>query len=214
MLPVDFIRAGRLAICVGAGEDISFDLALVQRHNMLVHILDPTPRAKAHVEAVFEGLEQAGKVSINNSSANFYDLSNVSPNSLHFHCLGLWNENKRMRFYTPRNPAHVSHSILNLQRTSEFFEADCVTPERFCRDQGIEEVEVMKLDVEGAEYAIIDTLVRSSIRPRVLCIEFDEGYNPRDSWFFRRIKKSVKRLQAIGYDLGHVDHWNLTFVRS
>lgn len=50
-LPEFILRPGAVAYCVGAGEDISFDLALHDRE-MRVVTIDPTPRVLSHVEAV------------------------------------------------------------------------------------------------------------------------------------------------------------------
>jgi hypothetical protein len=35
----------------------------------------------------------------------------------HFCAVGVWDEDAMMKFYVPANPAHVSHSVLNLQKT-------------------------------------------------------------------------------------------------
>ncbi|HEX4392055.1 MAG TPA: hypothetical protein VH084_11015 [Mycobacterium sp.] len=48
-LPEFILRPGAVAFCVGAGEDISFDLALRDRE-MRVVTIDPTP--VSYVEAV------------------------------------------------------------------------------------------------------------------------------------------------------------------
>src|SRR3546814_9362953 len=39
--------------------------------------------------------------------------------------VGLWSEDATLRFYAPRDPTHVSHSIVNLQETESYFEARC-----------------------------------------------------------------------------------------
>ena len=41
----------------------------------------------------------------------------------HFMPVGLWSEDTVLRFFAPRDPAHVSHSVVNLQRTEDYFEA-------------------------------------------------------------------------------------------
>src|SRR3546814_18913651 len=43
----------------------------------------------------------------------------------HFMPVGLWSEDATLRFYAPRDPTHVSHSIVNLQETESYFEARC-----------------------------------------------------------------------------------------
>lgn len=98
-IPKDLAAPGTVAYCAGAGEDITFDLALVER-GCQVTTFDPTPRAIAHVEA-----------------------NAPSGNDFRFVPVGWWNEDTILRFYAPRIPQHVSHSAVNLQGTTDFFTA-------------------------------------------------------------------------------------------
>src|SRR2546423_1191975 len=88
-----------VASCAGAGEDITFDLA-VREHGRRVTTFDPTPRAIAHVATI------------------------APPNPAYrFEAVGWWDSTTELRFYAPKNAAHVSHSAVNLQRTEGFFTA-------------------------------------------------------------------------------------------
>jgi hypothetical protein len=56
IIPVDAgLTADSICYCVGAGEDISFDCALVERFHCQVRVIEPTPRAVQH----FNNLEKA-----------------------------------------------------------------------------------------------------------------------------------------------------------
>jgi FkbM family methyltransferase len=149
---------------------------------------------------------------INYETDTYYKADAAGMARLWFHPLGLWSENRTMRFYVPENPAHVSHSIVNLQRTSEYFEADCVTLRTAMQTLGHSDLSLLKLDVEGAEYEILASILASDIRPAVLCVEFDEGYRPLDNDYLSRIQAMVARVKAGGYQLTYVDGWNATFV--
>ena len=52
MVPVSAIVPDETAVCVGAGEDISFDIEL-NRRGMFVVCVDATPRAKQQVAEVW-----------------------------------------------------------------------------------------------------------------------------------------------------------------
>lgn len=117
-----------------------------------------------------------------------------------------------MRFYAPENPSHVSHSIVNLQRTADYFEADCQKLETVMRMLGHVELSLLKLDVEGAEYEILASILNGHIRPAVLCVEFDEGYHPLDDEYLPRILNMVRQVKECGYGLTYIDGWNTTFV--
>src|SRR5690348_15553010 len=113
-IPASAIRPGMTAVCVGAGEDISFDLELNKR-GLKVFTLDPTPRARKHVKQLLAEAEQGGRISINNSPTEHYQLSGFDRSRFTFVEAGVWNEDKIEKFFAPKDPRHVSHSIVNLQ---------------------------------------------------------------------------------------------------
>jgi FkbM family methyltransferase len=177
-VPKNQIHPGSIVYCAGCGEDISFDLELVARFKCQVHGFDPTPRAIAHVAQVA-------------SHEALY----------HFHPLGLWKERQTMRFFAPKDPAHVSHSILNVQGTDDFFEAGVARVSELQRELGHETLDLLKLDVEGAEYTVLETLLEDGNLPRILCVEFDEYFHPLDGDYLERIRSMISRLIERGYQL-------------
>ena len=183
-IPNDLAAPGTVAYCAGAGEDITFDLALVERGCQLT-TFDPTPRAIAHVEA------------------------NVpSGNDFRFVPVGWWNEDTILRFYAPRIPEHVSHSAVNLQGTTDFFTAPVKPVRQLMTELGDERVDIIKMDIEGAEYVVIDQLAREGPLPRALCVEFDQ---PQP---LRRTMSAVRTLRRAGYELAQIESFDCTFVRD
>lgn len=211
-VPDGFLSNHSLCYGVGAGEDISFEVELINQYGCEVHCFDPTPRAQRHVDQLHRNTINGIPTSINDTVDVCYKVDPGCLARLHFHAIGLWSQDRMMRFYAPANPAHVSHSIVNLQHTTDYFEADCRTLQTVMRTLGHSGLSMLKLDVEGAEYEILGSLVESNIRPAVLCVEFDEGYNPLDSEYLSRIVRMVSRVQACGYRLTYVDGWNATFA--
>ena len=49
LVPRDFLTANSVCYCVGVGEDITFDLGLIDRFGCEVYAFDPTPRSIAFV---------------------------------------------------------------------------------------------------------------------------------------------------------------------
>lgn len=192
IVPVDLLSPGMLCYCAGAGEDITFDLGLVREFDCRVLAIDPTPPAQRHVEAHAAGVAH-------------FSFANV----------GLWHADETCRFYAPANPRHVSHSIVNLQKTDGFFEAECLRLSSLMRRMGHERIDLLKLDIEGAEYAVLGALLEDGIRPRILCVEFDEAHHPLDDGFVARLREQVSRLRAAGYRIVALENrCNYTFVRE
>src|SRR5207249_4522890 len=121
---------------------------------------------------------------------------------------GLWSSDTTLRFYRPRNPEHVSHSVVNLQRTSEWFEAPCRSVSSLMAEFGHPSIDLLKVDIEGAEHAVIASVLEAGIRPRVVCFEVDQPVGAL------RFVRTIRRVLKAGYDLVAVDGWNFTFVRQ
>ena len=190
-IPVQSLREGSICYCIGAGEDITFDLELVKSFGAIVYCYDPTPRAVSHVESAIAGL----------SNYRFFNV-------------GIWDENRTMKFFGPQDPTHVSHSIVNLQGTDHYFEAECKTLATVLQENGHTAPDLLKLDVEGAEYRILQHLIQLHIRARILCVEFDEFHHPVDADYKSRISAAVSDLCAFGYVLIKTEASNYTFIRS
>jgi len=211
-LPARVFESKGTAICVGAGEDISFDVEL-NKQGFTVYTVDPTPRAKEHVTKVLEAAAGGPPVAINHSADEVYDLRGFDAERFTFVEMGVWNENAPMRFFGPKDPRHVSHSIVNLQRTDHWFEANCATLGSICESHKIGQIDVLKLDVEGAEYTILENILENGPLPKVVCMEFDEIRNPIDSALMKRIMGTMDRLVTAGYRFRHLENSNTLLVR-
>ncbi|BEP12756.1 hypothetical protein acdb102_10670 [Acidothermaceae bacterium B102] len=183
-VPESLLRKDVVAYCAGAGEDITFDLALLE-HGLRVTTFDPTPRAIAYVSA-------------------------VAPSSpaYRFEPVGWWDSTTELRFYAPQNAAHVSHSAVNLQGTQDFFTAPVETVHAIAQRLGDEQVHLIKMDVEGAEYRVIKSLLESGPLPDVLCVEFDQPAP------VGRTVAASRSLAGVGYELVRLEGFNATFVRA
>jgi FkbM family methyltransferase len=212
-LPTCKILPGTTAVCVGAGEDIAFDVEL-NKKGISVFTIDPTPRAKAHVGLVLAAAATGSSAPINNSQADFYELRGFDRGRFTFLDIGLWNENTSKRFFAPRDPTCVSHSIVNLQRTTNWFEAKCMTLHTICEAMSIKNIQILKLDVEGAEYAVLKNIVDTGLLPEVLCVEFDEAANPLNLRARKRIAEVIGLLKGTGYVFLHCENGNALFVRE
>ncbi len=164
-----------IIISAGAGEDISFDIELVNRFNCYIHILDPTPRALTHYNNTKLLISEGKKAPINFSKTDFYQTDIDIYNRMMFYPVGLLNKNKTVFFYEPANKDFVSHSVGNRHNTKDGFKAPCLRLDKFLKNMQINTIKAIKMDIEGAEYGIIRDMLASKIRPDYLLIEFHTG---------------------------------------
>lgn len=204
------------SICylAGAGEDISFDCALSKLFCCNVRIIDPTPRAGRHFRELERTLKEGRRFPINNSNVDFYDITASDLARLSFLPFGLADKDTELKFYMPKNPAHVSCSTVNLQKTDEYFTAQCYRLSTLMTQQGDAEIDLLKMDIEGGEYVVIKDLLASNMLPRILLIEFDEAHTPLDNDAGERIKEYIRQLVSAGMRCIAVEGCNATFIRS
>ena len=215
VLPADApLSQDSVCYSAGAGEDISFDCALVERFHCQMRLIDPTPRAIEHFNRLEQALRSGGLFPINNSRSEHYTIAWKDFRNIRLLPIGLSNKDGTLKFFLPKNPAHVSCSTVNLQKTDEYFTAECCRFSTIMKRQGDSAVDLLKMDIEGAEYAVIEDLVVSNQLPKLLLIEFDEVHSPQDASAGERIKSHIDMLLCAGMRCVAVDGSNITLVRS
>lgn len=150
------IKDGAVIYSFGLGEDTSWDEALIRR-GASVYGYDPTPRSAAYVNSRQE---------LNNGPGFFYHTAE-----------GLWTEDTTLTFTLPDNPTHVSlrageHDskqgtiLLKVNSLSNFLIAN-----------GHSKIDILKIDIEGAEYDFLEQLLEMNFFPfDQLLVEFHHRF--------------------------------------
>ena len=205
------LSTNSLVVSAGVGEDISFDLALQAATGCELLLLDPTPRAATHVAAMKEWFNEKGAFPPATNPREYErtvkDLR-VEFNRIHFKPVGLWSSAGSLRFYKQDNPAYVSQSLLADMYTSEY---TVVPVDRLKAILEGRRPELVKMDIEGAEIAVLETMLEDGILPRYLCVEFDYAIKGKDKE--QRSAAIMERLLEAGYTMLHNVALNVTFER-
>jgi FkbM family methyltransferase len=185
--PVDEVRPEWVVYSLGIGQDTTFDEAIIEQFGCSVFAYDPTPAAVEHIE-----LRRRERP----------DLMI----RLLFEPLAVWKEDGTIRLFAPRTRGWVgSYSALNLQGTNESLDVPCRRLSSLMRANGHKHIDFLKMDIEGAEYHVLDEILRDGIRVTWLAVEFDQ---PVPFW---TTQEMLRRLRQGGFMLCHVDRWNFTF---
>jgi len=172
----------------GVGDDISFDLAMIERYQAHVYAFDPTPR-----------------------SINWLQSQKL-PEPFHFFDYGLAKFDGPAKLYPNDKPdsKRNSHSIL-IRRTGETEGLDVQFHRlKTVMDKlGHEKIDILKMDIEGAEYEVIDDILASDIKIDQILVEFHHNK-------FKKIgvsdtKKAIRKLQENGFKLFSISRKQVEF---
>lgn len=208
------ISAGSVCYSAGAGEDISFDCALAEHFHCRVRIIDPTPRAIQHFQNLGRAQAAGQRFPVNNSDSDYYTITPKNFGNLSLLPYGLADQDTELQFFMPMNPAYVSCSTVNLYKTEEYFTAQCYRLQSLMKQMGDTSIDILKMDIEGGEYAVIKDLVTTMLLPRLLLIEFDEAHTPLDGNAGFRIREHISMLTCVGMQCVAIEGSNATFVRA
>lgn len=164
---------GSVVYSFGVGEDVTFDLSLIEHFGVTVHAFDPTPKSVAWVQA------------------------QALPARFVLHEVGIAASDGQAAFFPPKNPRHVSHTLLDRAATKD--RAITVEVRRIgtlMRELGHDHVDVLKMDVEGAEYQVLEDILQAKLAIRQILVEFHHRF---PGVGVARTRRAVEALNAAGY---------------
>ena len=186
---------------VGVGEDMSFDLQLQSKYGCDVYLMDPTPRAKTHVDEYLSGIPFTGGIQPDYLN-NIEDLK-VDHSKLHFIPKGLWDHEGQLKFYIQSNDQYVSMSLVEGMFSESYDVVDVTTLPTDVT------IDLLKMDIEGAECRVLNHMLDSGIKPKYLLVEFDLLLKGKDSR--GETRQIMERLCNSGYKILKNENWNVTF---
>lgn len=166
-------------VSAGLGHDVSFDLSLIEKYGCRVVGYDPDAKAIA-----------------------CHDHSKFPP-EFGWRCFGIGAERGVLKLYHPLREDHISGTIVQgaIRHGEKYDEVPIVGIKEVIDEFGT--LDVLKMDVEGAEYQIIEAMVASGIGTNQigqLLIEFHHGMG---------VFKGSDTSRAVGLlrGLGFVPFW-------
>jgi FkbM family methyltransferase len=134
---------------LGVGEDISFDLSLIEQYGCTVYAFDPTPKVKNWIE------------------------SQRLPAHFCFQEIGMADFDGETDFYLPPKPDFISHSMMRARQYSQ--DSIRVPVTKLSTAMGRlrhSRIDILKMDIEGAEYAVVNDLIKDHIEVGQILVEF------------------------------------------
>jgi FkbM family methyltransferase len=134
---------------LGVGEDISFDLSLIEHYGCMIHAFDPTPKVKSWIG------------------------SQRLPARFCFQEIGIADFDGETDFYLPPQPDFISHSLIRArQYSAESIRVPVAKLSTVMKRFGHSRIDVLKMDIEGAEYAVLTDIMKDNIEVGQILVEF------------------------------------------
>jgi FkbM family methyltransferase len=140
---LELLNKDSIVYSFGIGEDISFDLEIINRIGCNIWGFDPTPKAKKYIE--------------HNSHPNF-----------HFYDYGISTFDGNLSFQPPANPNHASYK----EDPAGIDSFPVKKLSTILKELNHTTIDALKFDIEGSEYTVLENILKEGIFPVQMSIEF------------------------------------------
>jgi FkbM family methyltransferase len=179
----DGLKQDSIVYSFGIGEDVSFDLDVIRHHQCRIFAYDPTPRSIDWI--------------------SHQDL----PAGFHFEPCGISSKDGESVFYLPKNKSHVSGSLSltdNIDK-NEKISVPVFRLKTLMERNRHDHISVLKMDIEGAEYDVLEDVINSGINVQQVLVEFHHRFLGDG---VSRTRNALKILNDKGYKVFGVSDQN------
>lgn len=175
----DLIHEGSIVYSFGIGTDVTFDMQMIANHGCKVYGFDPTPK-----------------------SILWIDQQHL-PDQFKFLNYGIGDKTEKVWFNLPKNPDHVSGSVVahGLVENQNGTEVQLKTLADICRELSHTHIDVLKMDIEGSEYPVMEDILSSDISITQILVETHERFftdgKAKGEAFFASLKRAGYKIFAV-----------------
>jgi len=173
------LNESSIVYSLGVGDEIDFDLSIIDKYGVTVHGFDPTPNSIDMLAGT--------------------DL----PERFHFHPWAVTAQDGSLKFY-PRlkkdgSKSDVMYTMIAEKETiDDVIEVPAYSLSSIAEKLGHQHIDLLKMDIEGAEYEVLDGLLASPIKPTQLLVEFHHRFADIG---MEKTAGVIRRLRDDGYKI-------------
>jgi FkbM family methyltransferase len=162
---------------IGIGKDITFDLKCIEKHNAQIFGFDPTPK-----------------------SINWLKTLNLPKNFKFFEFGISAKESGTETFFLPATKHGTSGSLLktNAVNANNSITVNMKTFADMTSELGHKHIDVLKMDIEGAEYDVLESILNSPVTIDQILVEFHDRLFDMDIFKSTEI---VAKMKSKGYHI-------------
>ncbi len=196
----------------GVGEDISFDIKLVSKYNCNIYLIDPTQRAIRHFDEYKYYISNFNYRFKGDIQKDYYaeirhEKHNI--NKMKYLNIGLYNKKAKLKFYKQKNEKYVSQSLISGMFSDKYDMVEVDSIKNIMKHNNHTYIDLLKLDIEGAENIVLEQMLDDNIYPKYLCVEFDLLLKKKDH--DNTTNRIIQRLLKNNYKIIINDKYNITF---
>lgn len=176
------INENDIVYSIGICDDIGFDLSIIENKKVQLFAFDPTPYSVKWIN------------------------SQKLPERFHFFPWAASGEDGKFFLYPRVDKKGKKSEVMYTFHTQDENRDDGVIVDAYKVESMMKKLEhtkidLLKIDIEGAEYALLNTLLNSSSRPKQLLVEFHHRFEGIEK---QKTIDIVHRLKKEGYLIAHI----------
>ena len=183
------LNSNSIVISAGVGRSITFEIDLANKYCAKILLLDPSP---------------TGIATINNTE-------NL-PASIEFKPLGLTAQSGTIAFDLPENPEEGSYKIAQSEAGAEQFQ--CLGISELVDSFSNKKIDLLKIDIEGFEYELLDCVIRNKIAIDQICVEIHHNRAIAINHSIIDAAILIFRLYLAGYRIIYNKKMDFTFIKK
>ena len=178
----DRITSKSIVYSIGVGDDISFEISLIRSFGLpAMFAFDPTP-----------------------TSISWLSRQRV-PDEFKLFQYAISDYDGSSRFFPHDNPDCVAHTLIPRKGTaSQAVEVQVRTLPTLMAELGHRHIDLLKMDIEGAEYPVIDNLVSHHVEIHQLLVDFHHLDRFTPGMSPARTKDAIQKLNRAGFKAFHI----------
>jgi len=181
-IPAELVSENDIVYTLGVCNDIEFELMIINDYKAQVYAFDPTPFSIEWIE------------------------SQSLPENFNFYPCAISGKDKNLYLY-PRITVHgeTTTTMYTVHKQEEQrndgITVEGLTLKSITRKLNHNHIDVLKIDIEGAEYEVLQNMLDTNLRPKIILIEFHHR--------FKGLHKSqtvdaISSLRNDGYLIAHI----------
>jgi len=179
---------------LGVGDEIEFDLAIIKQYGVEVFGFDPTP-----------------------NSIELLDRSQL-PERFQFHPWAVTATDGTLKFYPRLKKDGTKSDVMFTMIPDEKTKADVIEVPAYSltsitKKLGHDRIDLLKMDIEGAEYEVLEGLLDCPVLPKQLLVEFHHRFVENG---LQRTYEIIDQLRSAGYQIFAISEIGreISFLRS